>query len=221
MTRGCSGAASASTAISTSATATVSCCKATFTRAQAAESGFIAQPPPTFIEPYTNNDQLGGGNILGRWTHKISEDESTSVQVFYDRARAICNIADTPTDIYDVTYQYDVRLNSIHKVTWGLEYRNMRRHVLTNNPFVFDSIRPRLPFHRVGGFLMDEISLIDDELAFFIGSRVSYNTFTQVEVQPTARLLWTITDRQIAWAAVSRAVRVPSVCRSNRPVHKV
>jgi iron complex outermembrane recepter protein len=174
------------------------------------ENGFIAQPPPTFVSTYTNDDQLGGGHILGRWTHKISEEESTALQAFYDRTQRDLFIADVVYDTFDVNFQHDVRLNAIHKAIWGWEYRSMRVNALTNDPFVYQTEPPEVDIQRVGGFLMDEMSLIDDELTFYIGSRISYNTFTKVEVQPTARLLWAITDRQIAWAAVSRAVRVPS-----------
>jgi iron complex outermembrane receptor protein len=174
------------------------------------ENGFIAAPPPTFVEPYTYNDQLDGGHILGRWTRRFSEDESASLQVFYDRTQRYLNISDSAFNTFDVHFQHDVRLNHIHKATWGLEYRNMLLSAPTNNPFVFEYQPSELNIDRVGGYLMDEISLIDDQLTLDLGSRVSYNDFTQVEVQPTARILWAITDRQVAWGAVSRAVRIPS-----------
>ncbi|MEX0643087.1 MAG: TonB-dependent receptor [Pirellulales bacterium] len=177
---------------------------------RAGESGFLAAPPPTFIEPYTNNDQLDGGHILGRWTRRFSDEESASLQAFYDRTQRYTALSDSAFDTLDLKFQHDLQLNSDHKITWGLEYRYMNASLPSNNPFVFEFQPPEFNVERVGVFIMDEIPLIDDELTFYVGSRVSYNDFTDVEVQPTARILWAITERQIAWAAVSRAVRTPS-----------
>jgi iron complex outermembrane receptor protein len=43
-----------------------------------------------------------------------------------------------------------------------------------------------------------------------VGSKFEHNGYTGFEVQPTARLLWTPTEPQAVWAAVTRAVRTPS-----------
>jgi len=42
------------------------------------------------------------------------------------------------------------------------------------------------------------------------GVRVGYNSFSGFEVQPNARLLWTITQNSSAWMSVARAIRIPS-----------
>src|SRR5205814_2730029 len=60
-------------------------------------------------------------------------------------------------------------------------------------------------------FGQDAISLVRDKLALVAGAHVSYNESTHVEVQPTARLLWTPTPNLQSWAAVSRAVRTPTI----------
>lgn len=44
-----------------------------------------------------------------------------------------------------------------------------------------------------------------------LGSKFERNDFTGFELQPGARLLWTITASQSGWAAVSRAVRTPTM----------
>ena len=43
-----------------------------------------------------------------------------------------------------------------------------------------------------------------------LGSKFEHNDYTGFEYQPTARLLWTPSDKHSAWTAVSRAVRTPS-----------
>jgi len=64
-------------------------------------------------------------------------------------------------------------------------------------------------------FAQDEITLADDLLFFTLGAKLQHNDFTAVNVQPTARLLLTPSDRQSAWLAVSRAVRTPAILDDN------
>lgn len=47
---------------------------------------------------------------------------------------------------------------------------------------------------------------------------VEQNDLTAFEIQPTGRLLWTPTQDQTVWAAVSRAVRTPTLFEDQRNV---
>ena len=64
-------------------------------------------------------------------------------------------------------------------------------------------------------FVQDQISLIEDKLSLTIGSKFEHNDFTGFEFQPTGRLLWTPTNRQSVWLAVSRAVRTPTLLEND------
>ena len=59
-------------------------------------------------------------------------------------------------------------------------------------------------------FLQDEITIIEDLLKLTLGTKFEDNDYTGVEVQPSARVSWTPTEKSTWWAAVSRAVRTPS-----------
>lgn len=59
-------------------------------------------------------------------------------------------------------------------------------------------------------FLHDEFTLVEDRLSFILGSKFEHNDYTGFEIQPNARIVWTPSDRQTIWGAVSRAVRTPS-----------
>jgi iron complex outermembrane receptor protein len=52
--------------------------------------------------------------------------------------------------------------------------------------------------------------LVPDELFFTAGVKLLTNGFTGFEYQPSGRLLWSPEQSWAAWAAVSRAVRIPS-----------
>ncbi len=45
---------------------------------------------------------------------------------------------------------------------------------------------------------------------FTLGTKVEHNDYTGFEFEPSGRLQWDITPKQMIWAAVSRAVRTPS-----------
>jgi len=171
----------------------------------------------------TEHDTTGGlgkssgGNLLGRWTHTISEDSDTSLQAYYDQtylsspkpATAFApagNITDH-LDTYDLDFQHRFSLGERNKITWGLGYR-----------FTDDTVGPAptvtfLPLHEdqnlYSGFVQDEFKLRDN-LFFTLGTKLEHNDFTGWEVEPSARLQWNFTPKQMVWAAVSRAVRTPS-----------
>jgi len=59
-------------------------------------------------------------------------------------------------------------------------------------------------------FLQDEIMCIPDLLKLTIGSKISNNVFTGIEIQPSARIAYTPNENHTVWTSVSRAVRTPS-----------
>ena len=62
--------------------------------------------------------------------------------------------------------------------------------------------------HTVGAYVTDTLQL-SSRAGLVLGLKAEQNSFSGYEVQPTARLTWTPSDRATLWAAVSRAVRTP------------
>jgi iron complex outermembrane receptor protein len=62
-------------------------------------------------------------------------------------------------------------------------------------------------------FVQDEIELIEDRLSLNIGLKLEDNELSpdDVEVMPSVRLLWKPAEDHAVWAAVTRAVRTPSI----------
>jgi len=54
------------------------------------------------------------------------------------------------------------------------------------------------------------VPLGTDRLRLTLGTKIEHNDYTGVEVQPSGRVAWTLTQRQMLWGAISRAVRTPS-----------
>lgn len=164
-----------------------------------------------------------GGNLLGRWSHRISETANTILQLYYDRTALTQPVPVTlinglplaPAGIFrdtletvDVDFQHQFALSGRHKIVWGLGYRHTRDD-LHNAPglaFYPDLLEQEL----FSAFLQDEIALVTDRLFLTVGSKVEKNEYTDYEWEPGIRLQWRLTEHHQIWTAVSRAVRMPS-----------
>lgn len=168
---------------------------------------------PSLNAPYSstfpNNGNYSGGNILGRWNHS-SEGSSMSLQMYYDNT----TIADNSLfvdheNIFDMDFQHGFHVGDSQQFVWGLGYRSIRDR---NDSSFSVSLQPnQLTLNHFSAFLQDEISLVNNRLRLTFGSKFEHNDFTGFEVQPNARLLWTLTPNQSVWTAVSRAVRTPAL----------
>ncbi|MEW6306803.1 MAG: TonB-dependent receptor, partial [Verrucomicrobiota bacterium] len=156
----------------------------------------------TFNANYLNK----GGNVLGRWTHDFSDSSQLTLQTYYD---GFVNQNGTTTekrDTFDFDLQHNFELGERHNVVWGLGYRYTKDNLASEIRWTPQSAHDQL----YSAFVQDEITLIEDRLKLTLGSKFEYNDYTDFEVQPSGRLLWTPTERQSVWAGVSRAVRTPS-----------
>lgn len=155
------------------------------------------------------DQNVDGGNLLGRWARRSSERSGLELQVYWDRYhRFIPTLFEEHRDTWDVDFQHDLRFGERHNVVWGLGYRHTRDRV-GNSPEIgfFPQRRAQDLF---SAFLQDEISLLDDRLRVALGTKLEHNDSTGIEVQPNARFSLALNDRQTLWGAASRAVRTPT-----------
>jgi iron complex outermembrane receptor protein len=168
-------------------------------------------------------EDLSGGNVLGRWTHLASTGSSLSLQLYYDHtylrqpypasapvapyytgfpATALTDALNTDDAQFD--YQFTIGLRQ--QLNWGLEYRATQE--LDQGSFV-RFLPNQLDQNLYSGFLQDQIQLVPD-MSLIIGSKLEHNDYTGFEVEPNLRWQWNVQPQQLLWAAVSRAVRTPS-----------
>jgi iron complex outermembrane receptor protein len=175
--------------------------------------GSTALPRPLLTSPYLavldDRGRSGGGNVLGRWGRQFSETSALTLQAYYDRFKIEEQGLGMTIDVGDVEAQHEFEAFSRNHVVWGFGYRYTRT-AFDDNLFAHTTSNHRKD-SILNAFVQDEIALIEDELRFTIGSKVEHNTSTGVEVQPSARILWTPTPTQSVWGSVSRAVHVPSI----------
>jgi iron complex outermembrane receptor protein len=152
---------------------------------------------------------LLGGNILGRWTQQLDNDSDIRLQMYYDgTSRNIPFTYGESRNTFDVDFQYHVPLGKIQNLTMGLGYRWTSDNVINGANIQFNPKRRTEDLF--SAFIQDEIQIVPDRLRLTLGTKIEHNIFTGFEFQPSGRLLWTIDNRQSAWAAISRAVRTPT-----------
>ena len=160
---------------------------------------------------------VSGGNIIGRWSHTLSEDSDLSLQLYYDRthlndpipanAYAPAGTLIQNLDTYDLDFQHRFALGEHNHMVWGLGYRFT--HDVVKNAPALAFVPPTLDQNLFSGFVQDEIILVKS-LTLALGTKLEHNDYTGFGCEPGARLAWTPTERQTIWAAVSRAIRAPS-----------
>ncbi|HEV2856415.1 MAG TPA: TonB-dependent receptor [Thermoanaerobaculia bacterium] len=152
---------------------------------------------------------VSGGNLLGRWSRRFSEASSLDLQVYWDRThRRVPVQFEEHRDTWDVDLQHRLPFGGRHDLVWGLGYRSSADDV-ENSP-----VLAWVPGERTQSlftvFAQDEIRLVPDRLRLTLGARLESHEIAGTEVQPTVRVAWTPSERQILWGAVSRAVRAPT-----------
>lgn len=155
------------------------------------------------------DQDVDGGDLLGRWSRRVSERSGVELQVYWDRYhRLIPTLFEEHRDTWDADFQQDLRLGQRHAVIWGLGYRHTRDRVGASPEIAF--FPERRAQDLFSGFVQDEISLRDDRLRVTLGTKLEHNDSTGLEVQPNVRFSLALSDRRNLWGAISRAVRTPT-----------
>jgi len=154
----------------------------------------------------TAEANLSGGNLLGRWI-VAGANHATTVQGYFDHTyRRVPNQYRGVLNTLDVDVQHHWTA-ARHNFVFGGGYRRYDGDDLGDGPGFFFDPRERTS-DRFNLFAQDEIRVAPQFFVTF-GSKFERNEFTGVEIQPTLRARWS-RMHQSAWAAVSRAVRVPT-----------
>lgn len=179
-------------------------------------AGVNIQPPlqsPPYSQSLNPVAHNNGGNILGRWTRIISDTSQFTLQTYFDRVKQDDGLESLRQDTFDIDMQHRFAVGERHDIVWGGGYRFTD---LTMTPSFFATLTPpSRGLQLFSTFVQDDIALVPDRLHLTLGSKFEHNDLTGLEIQPSARLRWTPSERQTVWAAASRAVRTPSLAERN------
>lgn len=173
-------------------------------------------------EPTGGEAQTSGEDVLGRWNRRFSENSDMQLQSYIDHTHLLdpqpvltlgtlqlapSGVLKDDLTTYDLDFQDRFDAATYHHLVWGLGFR--RTHdVVVNAPglaFLPDVLNQNL----YSAFVQDEIAL-KPNLNVIAGTKLEHDAYTGWEWQPSVRAQWSFADEQSLWAAISRAVRVPS-----------
>jgi iron complex outermembrane receptor protein len=186
----------------------------------------------TSVIPLTNavlgiQAPISGGDLLGRWTHQISEESDLKVQAYYDhyeRGDPFGGgvIMATPgefsdnentmherRDTWDLDIQHRFPLGHRNDIVWGVGYRRTEDKISSDGVAITWKINHEAD-DLYSAFVQDEITVVEDRLHVTIGSKFEHNVDTGFEFEPSGRIAWTPTEHQTIWGSIARAVRTPT-----------
>jgi iron complex outermembrane receptor protein len=152
--------------------------------------------------------EINGGNILGRWTRRLSDGAEFRVQAYADRTdRQVSSgiRAEVDAAAIDAQYQFSV---AGHDFVLGGGAR-VTSDTFTPGPATVFLAPAEETLETYNLYLQDTISLAEN-LDLILGVKVEDNDYTGVEYMPSARLAWRPGPSSLVWTSVSRAVRTPA-----------
>ncbi len=161
----------------------------------------------------SSNEATSGDNVLARWNHQLSNGSALQIQTYYDyTGLSIPASASDYLNTEDVDVQHSFAWGTHQSIVWGGGLRVETDEFPTNfssTQHLFFS--PASRTLQIGNlFGQDSISL-SSALKLILGMKLEEDRpYTGVEPLPSARLAWKVTDSELVWAAISRAIRAPS-----------
>jgi iron complex outermembrane receptor protein len=158
---------------------------------------------PTFV----SRTKASAGNILARWTRVATNNSEMSLQAYYDGYDRHEEGGYEGRRTFDLDFQDHVKAPRGHDIVWGLGYRTTSDNLTPKYSKSYNA--PQKVDNLFTGFLQDEIRLTDS-FHLIVGSRIEHNGYTGFEFEPSAQLVWAVTNKQALWASAARAIRQPA-----------
>jgi iron complex outermembrane receptor protein len=175
------------------------------------ETSNLVSPAAPFA-PLTNTPgELNGGNVLASWSHVFSERSDMMLKFYVDRSRRYITDFGDRIDTFDFDLQHHFILGRRQDIVWGFGHRLVATQTSTSSgsPIQFDPKGLHDRFY--SAFVQDQLTLVNNRLRLTLGTKVEHNPDSGFEAQPSVRLMWTPSNQQSVWVALSRAIRAPSI----------
>ena len=150
---------------------------------------------------------VSGGNVLSRWQHSIDPSSDLQVRFYYDHTHRNDPSFVDDLDTIDLDFQHRFALAFRQEIIWGMSYRLMDDRNTGKGVFALDPADSHDSIY--SGFIQDQFHL-GQALHITLGTKLEHNDFSGFEVQPSVRAAWELAPTRTVWAAISRAVRVPT-----------
>lgn len=148
------------------------------------------------------------GFVQGVWRRQFANEGALELKLSYERGNREHPALVERRDTVNTELLFRQQPGGTHRFTAGLGYRYTADDTFSDYGLDYDPASRA--DHLVWLYANDEITLVPDRLKLTLGAEAEHNAYSGFEFQPSARLAYTPSDKQMFWAAVSRAVQVPS-----------
>jgi len=157
---------------------------------------------------YRTTNDVNGWNLLARSTYELDYGVLT-LQGYYDRVERFAeSLFGEVRDTVDLEIQYQFNVGQRHEIITGINARTSSDETVPN--LTGDFTPSSKTINLWSAFVQDNITLIEDKLRLTLGAKIEKNSYSKIEPQPSIRLGFSPNYEHFFWAAISRAVRIPT-----------
>lgn len=174
--------------------------------------------PPNFLATVPIEQSVAGGHVLARWQRELPQGNSFTAQAYLERTlRDWPGHVDYRLDTLDLDLQYRLRAIDGHDLIAGVAFRRNSDQVSPSTTQLPEGVSS---VAAIGAsqetqqlwslLLQDDVTLVPERLTLTLGAKTEQYSEGSPKFMPNVRVLWTPSQDQTFWAAVSKAVRTPS-----------
>jgi iron complex outermembrane recepter protein len=173
--------------------------------------GDVTLVTPSLLAPYSDSrPQVFGRDVfsaIGRWTRHRERTE-TAVQASAEYTDTALTVLSEQRMSLAMELQQAWAPSKHRHVVWGVSYSRSTDDTAGTSVITFNPASRTLSFASV--FAQGEVGWFDGRLRLTAGTKFERNDFSGWELQPNVRAFFQLSKHQSVWAAVSRAVGLPS-----------
>ncbi len=170
---------------------------------------YLPSTPPYFATGATVTD-VSGAFLLADWSYDAGQDSTYNAQLYLDSADRLAAIYGEDRFTSSAEIQHRRRVGK-HDLSVGASIRHSSFDFVPSATVSFGSATDSNTV--VSAYIQDEYWMAADRFSVTAGLKLESNNYSpdDIEWMPTLRLLWKPSESHSVWAAVTRAVRTPSV----------
>ena len=167
-------------------------------------------PTPPYERVEAGPSEVSGGFLTAHWSTDLENAGAIEVRGYFVRNDRSGVSYNNELNTYDFDIQHSFNVAKRHNLIWGLNYRVSEDKV--DNTFQIQILPDTRKQTLISAFIQDDVSFLDERARLIFGSKFEKNTFSteSVEVEPSVRLSYAVSEAATLWGSVSRAVRMPS-----------
>jgi iron complex outermembrane receptor protein len=162
--------------------------------------------------PVTANQEIAGRNLIARWSHPFAAGSALEVHAYYDHiGLSVPRTLSEDLSTYDLEVKHTFGWGSRQQIVWGGGYRiTQDSFAVAPGPVVHQFFDPQQRTLNLDNFFVQDSIALMPSFKVIVGTKVEDDPYSGTNVLPSVRFSWKVTDKDLLWSAVSRAIRAPS-----------